>query len=121
MSEYRLNCFTGNGISARQYEVDSPRTGLIMMDAVCSVWHGEMVTFKHELDYENMKAVVEAVKNEISLLPKDKSNLFPLINFEVFKNGEWEDWTDNEGNSIKDYEVENFDWDKNDSEPVGMM
>jgi len=120
MEKLRLYCFTSNEVTptTRLYEVDSPRTGLIMMDAICEVWTKyekeeitdiEQIVLKREMDLKTAQMVLDAVKNEIDLLPERGSFFFPLINLEVFKNGEWEIWEDQEGDDIKQYEVENFD------------
>ena len=109
MEKLRLHCFTGLGLEARLYEVDSARTGLIMMDAICDIWHENELKIKHELSVENFKTVINAMKNESALMPEDKTKLFSLINLEVFRDGEWELWEDQEGDDIKQYEVEYFD------------
>lgn len=105
---FRLFCATGIG-KARTYEVDSPRTGLIMMDAICNVWRKEDIKIKHKLSAENLEVVTKAVMNEKSLMPSENGLIFPIIDLQIFINGEWEEWFDGEGNDIKEYEVEDFD------------
>ena len=111
MEKLRLYCFTSNEVTptTRLYEVDSPRTGLIMIDAICDIWDKREIKIKHELSPENYRILMNAMKTESSLMPEEGAFFFPLINLEVFRDGEWEIWEDQLGDDIKQYEVENFD------------